>query len=228
MPGGRSSRLIMAAAVALAFTGSGASAALERPKGQALQMQIEGVLNLEGFGSTSLAYQRSVSPTVAWRVEVSADASRSTEDEDYLYHDGSDVDQAYEDTIWDHKVSVACEWLRYSGEDVAFYCGGGPWFEYSSFRSVYRGIWQDNSDEWVDTVRSFGGGLRGCLGVQWTAREWLAVHAEYGAVARYSLILSDREQTVGSEQPEYSRASFDRRTFALESEGVRFGVSVYF
>ncbi len=216
-------------AASIAFSAQTAAGETGRPSGQALQFEIVSLLNLTGFGGTTLSYQRFVSPDVAWRASVSI-ALLYRQDERLAEYETSLVaSDSVELTRHNNSVSVASEWLWYRGARVSVFFGGGPRVSYSSFRdgdSRYYGP----ADSWRHTRnsrRALGAGLQGCIGVQWAASTWLALHAQYGSEFEYAYRewKSSQRQTGTSESFEQYTDTSNGLSVA---SSVRFGLSAYF
>ena len=178
-----------------------AGAAPNRPVGQALQFGIDWLARLDTFQEATLAYQRSIGPDVAWRASIGL--AMEYEDLAYSleYQAGDSIEASTDGTKWEHGVSIASEWLWYRGNNVSVFWGGGPRFSYSASRDIYW-AYSIRDEEWRRErwQRSeFGGGVQGCLGVQWVAVEWLTIHAEYAARAAYFHQISEDKGSDGTE-----------------------------
>jgi hypothetical protein len=204
-----------------------AGATPTRPIGQAIQFGISWIFTLDRFQDATLAYQRSISPDVAWRTSVGIELDYEDGEYSLEYQARDSVDVARDQLEWAHAVSVASEWLWYRGDNVSVFFGGGPRLSYSTSQDDY---WRYSIEdtEWTrdrTQRREFGGGAQGCLGVQWVAVEWLTIHAEYAARAIYFHRVSENkredETSTRTETTIVDGLMFD-------SLGVRFGLSVYF
>jgi len=207
------------------------AAAVERPRGQALQFRITNYLTLDEFEGATLAYQRSLSSELALRLSVDLGLQRDTGDVSYEY--SNDEDGAYSDEEFSRQYSVAVsvQWLRYRGEEVALYFGGGPRVSYSLWEFTDWGYYTWGTQKVESCQTTYELGLEGCIGVQWAATEWLAVHAEYVTMLTYwhSEAEEERWRFEEWEDPEEYRISTSSVDgVSLDSTGVRFGISIYF
>lgn len=216
-------------AAGIASSAQTAAGETGRPSGQALQFEIGSWFSLSSFGGTTLSYQRFVSPDVAWRASVGIGISYSRVERYAEYATSFEASDSVEFARQSHSVSVASEWLWYRGERVSMFFGGGPRVSYSSHKdgdSYYYGP-GDSWRHYRSSNNALGAGLQGCIGVQWAASNWLALHAQYGSECEYMYRVreSSAAQTGTSE-------FFDRYTDTSNgvrfSSGVRFGLSAYF
>jgi hypothetical protein len=206
------------------------AAATGRPEGQAIQFRVGSDFTLSQFDGATFAYQRFVSGDVAWRVSLGLDLQQDTGDESEEFTGENSYDVSGDVSEWDHAISLSSEWLAYRGEGVSVFFGGGPrasynsrqyegWYFYPEYGRLYR-----------RSNHSFGVGLQGTVGIQWTATEWMALHAEYNMRCMYLRVVEEEEEERIEELEETERyvetRTLDR--FQLDSRGVRFGLSAYF
>jgi hypothetical protein len=206
------------------------AAAPDRPSGQAIQFGIGWILTLESFQDATLAYQRFIGRDVAWRASLGLDLDYRDGEYSVDYEAENPVDHTKDKIEWDHTVGVVSEWLWYRGANVSVFFGGGPRVSYASHQDEY---WSYSSYEeaWTHERtwnREFGGGLQGCLGVQWVAVEWLTIHAEYDARAMYIHRVSELKRASAADDPPARTATTTVDGLSFDSQGVRFGLSVYF
>ncbi len=216
-------------AASIVFSSQTAAGETGRPSGQALQFEIGSWLALTSFGGTTLSYQRFVNPDVAWRASVSI-AFTYNRDERLAEYEASYVaSDTVELTRQKTSVSVASEWLWYRGKRVSMFFGGGPRVSHSSYKdgdSYYYGP----GESWGHSRYSdhaLGAGLQGCIGVQWAASNWLALHAQYGSEFEYVYRERKRSQTQAG-TPEVFNQYTDTSHGVRLASGVRFGLSAYF
>ncbi len=213
-----------------------------RPDGQAIQFRVGSSFTLSSFGgvmsydTVTLAYQRFLGRDVAWRLNVGIDLRYdNVEQSEEHAGDGNNhnIDESLDYSEWNHEISISSEWLKYRGDRVSVFFGGGPRVFYSAYRddgfgfNTYSGDWR-----FVRRIgKEYGVGLVGCVGVQWAATEWLALHAEYRVLCSYSRDVYD-EQTLetneDNEEYDYDARGNVVDRFLLDSLGVRFGLSAYF
>ena len=203
-------------------------AAAERPVGRAMQFGITSYLRLSDFNGGTIAYQSNLSPDAAWRLGATVNVSDSRGDESFIYIDGEDTEASGDETVRSCDLALTCQWLRYRGDVLSVYFGGGPRLSFTYSRSegyTFQTWTQYERHYWS---RTFGVGLEGCLGVQWTATDWLAIHAEYVTRLTYqhTNVEEDEWSLEGDEEHVKRTTSVD--AFEFDSTGVRFGVSVYF
>jgi hypothetical protein len=204
------------------------SAAASRPNGQAIVFGVGNYLRPTHLDGTTIAYQRFVSRDVAWRISLGADLRHDMSEASGQQTGEDSYRGSYDISEWDYNVSLSSEWLVYRGEGVSLFFGGGPRVAYTSRQDA---SWDVGTNYWwAERIRddSFEAGLEGCLGVQWAAAGWLALHAEYNLRCMYTHKKRDYEWARGSD--EFLSELDTRKTdgFLLDSRGVRFGLSVYY
>ncbi|MBC8450787.1 MAG: hypothetical protein ISS31_09155 [Kiritimatiellae bacterium] len=224
---------VLCACLVLPLTSAAAGG---RPDGQAIQFRMGSYFTLNSFDGGMLAYQRFVARDVAWRVSLGIDLRYdNVEQSEEHAGDGNNhnIDESLDYSDWGHEISISSEWLKYRGDRVSVFFGGGPRVSYSASRddgfdfSTGSGDWR----LYRTNSKTYRAGLVGCLGVQWAATDWLALHAEYRVLCSYSHRVNDREWLETNEENEeydYDRESTVTDGFLLDSLGVRFGLSAYF
>jgi hypothetical protein len=228
----RSAVMLLLVAVGVsALVGVAQGGRCELPTGQAIQFGIGSSFRLGTFEGTTISYQRFIGDRVAWRLGLSIDADyRATEYEETAVGD-IEMDGSIDLTDWDSSFSAVSEWLLYRGSVVSVYLGGGPRVSYSARQDEYARFFPDEDESWrADRTRgtSLGVGASGVIGVQWAAADWVALHAEYRVNAMYMHETFERTIAEGGSD-NYIRETTDTvNRFALDSTGVRFGLSVYF
>ena len=216
---------VWCACVVLPWT---SAAAASRPDGQAMQFRIGSSFSLSSFDGATLAYQRFLGRDVAWRLSLGVDLRYERTEHSEKHAGDYSVDESFDYPVWGHGVSVSSEWLAYRGDQVSLFFGGGPRVSYTSYRDedfdFYSGTWR-RARHSGDT---YSVGLQGCIGIQWAATDWLALHAEYSARCMYSHEVQEYLRQETGDDEEHRVESTVRNVFFLDSRGVRFGLSAYF
>jgi hypothetical protein len=197
-----------------------------------LIFQVSYDFRLAPFQGSTLSYQRFLRSRLALRVGLSADADVSDDDTTFEFPE-DEVGARGDLTSWKHRYAVNAQLLRYSGgPEIRFFYGGGPRFTYGDYR--HESVSFDHvGDALVETYRyhrdyTLGVGAAGSLGAHWAINEWLAVHAEYALSVMHETGKEIRERTYSEGGGEDEAATTERRSVELDSEGVLFGLSVYF
>jgi hypothetical protein len=166
-----------------------------RPDGQAIQFGIASYFRLSNFDGATLAYQRFLRRDFAWRLSLGVDL-RDDDGEVSEQRTGERaVDGSSDIAEWNHAFSLSSECLAYRGDRVSVYFGGGPRISYSSRQNEGGYFYPEYSRFSRYAEESFGGGLQGCVGIQWVADDWLTIHAEYSVRCMYSHIVEKRTET---------------------------------
>jgi hypothetical protein len=217
-------------AACIAFLSLPAMGGTGRPTGQAVQFGIGNDFTLTDFGGTTLSYQRFVGSDVAWRVSLGINLRYDNVDHSEEYTADDVAEDSVDQVEWSHRLSVASEWLWYRGNTVSVFFGGGPRASFSSNQdedSDYNGP----ADRWTRYRTSgdeFGVGLQGCIGVQWAATSWLAVHAQYGMRCEYLHRVQRHSWTITGEDGHFEEVTDTVDEVSFAPSGVRFGLSAYF
>jgi hypothetical protein len=199
---------------------------------QALLFSVRNLLEISEFRGQLISYQRLLGEGRALRVAVGLSLD-ATEEQHETELGAVDFEKSYDTTDWDHEGSVGLHLLFYRGESpLRVYYGGGPVVAYSDqhYEDLIYGV---SGDEIEYRYYGYDGsewrlGLQGILGVQWDLSETFALHAEYGATARYRL----GERTYSyyrTDSPGLQELTETRiRSPQFLSDGVLVGLSVYF
>ncbi|MFH1501640.1 MAG: hypothetical protein ABIG03_01205 [Candidatus Eisenbacteria bacterium] len=220
---------VMCAGALLCMFCGAAAASASRPTGQAIQFRVDS-LKLTDFGSSAVAYQRFLSPDRALRVSVSIDLRYDADTTSQFDVDSDEevLDESADHNNWGHSGSVAVELLWYRGETVSVFYGFGPRVSYATLREENSRYYDNYSRHSRETRESFEVGLQGCIGIQWTAADWLAFHAEYHGRALYSHVVESSATLRLGDYNEFSEIEVDTDRFTLDARGVRVGLSAYF
>jgi len=234
-PSGRQSSAVIcaiaiSAVAAILMSLPVAVVALDRPVGRAVQFGIGSDLTLSHFTGTAISYLHYRDHDRACRTGITFNVLYDAGDFNFDYwtgHQGADV--SHDQSYWDNSIAAVCECLWYRGERISMFYGAGPRVSYSSHHDetwaydLPSDTWRSRKhDDW-----KLGAGAEGCLGVQWVATKWLAVHAEYVAQLMYRHEV--HKQT--DERPyldQHENIKTVTNGVSLSSVGVRFGLSAYF
>ena len=202
-----------------------------RPTGHAIQFSVQKELALRDFGALTIAYQRFIGPDMAVRLGATIDLMHDSSEVSGLViteADGEVYDSSVEHGEWYHTGHLSCEWLWYRGEVLSLYYGGGPRVFYTSTRTENSDFHESYDRHMRRDGEEFGGGIQGCLGIQWRACEWLAIHAEYNARLYYSHLTEEVQTLKTGDSPEYTEDREETDRVVFDSRGVRVGLSAYF
>jgi hypothetical protein len=230
-PGRCSLALALVAFCSLAAGPEDAGAEVGRPHGRAMQFSIQSSFAVRDFGALTVAYQRFLGDDVALRLGLTLDLSHQAGDYGELYitqEEGEIYDESIEHGEWDHTGHVSCEWIRYTGERLSLYYGGGPRIFYSSHRDEDSSFYEGFARHSRRDQEEYGGGLQGCLGIQWAFCDWLAVHAEYQVFCTYSHSTETYQRLQTGDGANFTEEKYTSDTVTLDSRGVRMGLSAYF
>lgn len=200
-----------------------------RPGSWSLQFGIERNLKLGDFDGLLISCKRHYSQKSALRFGVTLSASVRDEDGDYLSVSAFsyDLDATF------LRMDIAVSYIVYPRprDKLNLFLGLGPEIglqttksDETRFRTGITGDHVKQMDE--RTSKEFYIGARAILGVEWFAMPDVSLTAEY----RMSLLCSyeEEDREYGNEPDAIHEQHIVRRGFALESNSVLFGLSVYF
>jgi hypothetical protein len=135
-------------------------------------------------------------------------------------------------TDWAHRYSAIAQLMCYGkGQPDRFFCGG-PKLSYEERRHediLYQyeenGLVEKHRD---DRRHAWGFRGSGALGVQWCLTEGIALHAEYGLSVTFETEEAKIDYTYSSGNASDQTTTTEITGVEVSSEGVMFGVSVYF
>lgn len=199
---------------------------------QAVQFSVGDDFQLSAFQGQMFSYQRFLSDTRAIRVACGL----------FLDHDDTDVDAALDDgeftaeadlKYWDYDGTIKLQMVFYRGRGpVWFYYGAGPKFSYRDYHSETISYSTFDGDLEYSyrrrDIEEWSLGLQGFAGVEWHINEMFALHAEYGVSTFYEFREEVEERFLSSQEGFDSRLVYRTDSPGFDSDGVRFGLSVYF
>ncbi len=209
-------------------------AAGDRPLGSALQFSVGGSFSLGAFNGTTVAYRRSLSPDVDWRLGATIDLSYSSGEQTASGTGSNPGEDSAPVEEWYSIVNLRCEWIAYRGSGVSFYAGGGPQLRVKHSQNVGTSFYfSENNENEARHSRSrdaeYGIGLGGIVGVQWAPVEWCALHVEYRAAVGYTRgVYRDYSDREGGNSEYTLHAEEIVNSFEFDSQGVTAGLSIYF
>lgn len=201
------------------------------------------VVTRSGRPAAVLALRRFVAPKLALRLLVGAEIRNRNGDGDQSHWSGGQS----EATVYETRSSMTDRLLRvgiraqklWSRDRLLLTAEAGPFWQWT--RSVYA------SDQVSTGVRDqivlsrrhdseLARGLDCAFGIEWPCFDWLSLHASYGAsLARVDGDSSSRTVRSESQEPggplvvDYENGDrSDLEGWDLRSDGVRFGLSLFF
>ena len=182
----------------------------------ALQFQITDNFTLGAFEGSVLSAKRQLSESRALRLGLDINAVTSSQDERSFAAGGS------EDSQTDLNLDLDLQYVSYLNQEglVRAYAGVGPTLGYGRTKI------EETSDEQGSelTRNTYLVGVVGLVGAEWFVRSNISLTAEYGALASYAAISTQRVNVQNGNVVGES----DESRWRFGSRPVRFGVSVYF
>lgn len=215
---------VLCALLALHLPAAGAG----RSGCRAVQFGIEPNFTLGSFDGALFGYQWYTGEDTAWRVTVGLGLSYEEEELETEGVVGDTVEPVFDTVDWDRSVTVVFERLWYRGEELSFYCGGGPRFGYSDGQSEGVTVYPDWQWRLKNTGHQLRAGVQGSAGVQWLPADWLSVHAEYNATCLYVREVNEYESLTTGVVNSHEKERQTTSRVWFDSAGVRLGMSVYF
>ena len=202
-----------------------------------LQFQISDNFTLTTFQGSNISAKKHISDKSTLRFGLGLTAivaDRHYESEEINSYNRSSED-GVEDTFT--QININCYYLYYADprKKINLYFGAGPIFGYSNYDQTDMGndVQQDTIFIETKNTRKTDGysiGMHGLIGVEWFARKEISIHSEYGSSFSYrkdkseSILVRNSSQYGEEERSTKSEAG----TYEFRSNGVVFGISVYF
>ena len=205
---------------------------------QALQFQINAGARssfssgyLSEYSGSMLSYKKMISDHKALQIGLGLTGLLYSveESQDFYHMDSLNVDGSEDDSYLSLDLSIMLV-NSLSGNRAWFYYGYGPSISYSQSYDEYETDLNSEPPEFYMQERStslFEAGLTAVAGVEWGLNSFLTLHAEYRSSFSYRLQTSDQNYSSEDHAGDHERTSKINQ-FRFSSDGVRFGLSVYF
>lgn len=197
---------------------------------KALQFQIGSNFTLTSFQGAALSYKHHLKPLRAVRVGSELSLSKSNFDLTEVDSVGETLSKS-DQTRYYVRFNTQLIWYSESYSGISFFYGVGPFLGFSK---------SEKKDEWVspypghrtnldETKTGWSLGLTGLVGVEWFVSKSISLHAEYRISLGYSREKREYNRTTISQTGKsYITGNETIKFRQLSSDGVRFGLSVYF
>lgn len=202
---------------------------------QALQFQIQdgyrSLGQLSAYDGSLISYKRLLNGRKALQVGLGLMGELDTHDdsEDYPFSDTLNSRESSDNSDLSLELSLLLV-TSTSGERSWFYYGYGPILSYHKSTDDHESRNNHDTPQFRIEDRSnweFGAGLTGVAGVEWALNGFLTLHAEYRSSFMYRI--REAKQVSTTEVAEQHHVGIDESSsFGFSSDGVRFGLSVYF
>ncbi|MDR9418149.1 hypothetical protein [Gracilimonas sp.] len=185
---------------------------------RAIQFQVNSNFTLGSFGGSALSYKRQLSEEKAQRFSLSFQSALRNRT-----FPNSSNDQ--ETTDFGTDIAAIISWQNYVNpqDEVKAYYGYGP--------GISFGYNSNNLERVNDTITqdrlTLGVKAIGYSGVEWFISSSFSLHAEYRASFR-ATFESRKVITEDHQTSQETTDKYNENRFSLGSNGVRFGLSVYF
>jgi opacity protein-like surface antigen len=198
---------------------------------KALQFQIGSNFTLTSFQGAALSYKHHLKPLRAVRVGSELSLSKSNFDLTEVDSVGETLSKS-DQTRYYVRFNTQLIWYSESHSGISFFYGVGPFLGFGKSEkkdewvSHYPGHSRTNLDE---TKTGWSLGLTGLVGVEWFVSKSISLHAEYRISLGYSREKREYNRTTISQTGKsYITGNETIKFRQLSSDGVRFGLSVYF
>lgn len=188
----------------------------------ALQFQINENFSLSNFQGTVLSGKYHFSARDAVRLGISLSFSDSEEEAsnnlpDTVFVNTSKINNS------NFGFTVNTQYIRYiqGTDDIAFFVGGGPFFEYFTSTSSGEVKRQEPVEKYIATRDSYTLGMDLLWGVEWWFNKYMSLSAEYGMKFMYRSRKSIVEQGV-------IKREVTENYFRITANSVNLGITVYF
>jgi hypothetical protein len=204
---------------------------------KAILFQVRSNFTLGSFQGAALSYKCHLQPSFAIRTGVSVSLNNSNNDgtqnslsNDTLFSRGSSSEDFNGASIL---LNAQAIWYSESSIGIHFYYGTGPFISYGRTHDEGETIstpvsFQGSKSTFDHTGTNWSAGLSGLAGVEWFVSRAISLHAEYGVSLGYSWNKNEATSTYRSQTINKSISESTGKSWALSSNGVLFGMSVYF
>lgn len=197
-----------------------------------LQFSINSSFQLGSFQGALLSYKYDISDRYSMRLGFSLEGRELETNDGYRPAWDPYTLYEYNSTEWRERWSINLTFLRHhrTGKYSVFY-GAGAYYQYYDEQSIYSSIrdWNDDYQlrKSVRYTSARAPGVTFILGCSWSILDWLNIHAEYCSIVKHDFYTEER---YNEDYPEENldRTREERQAWVFYSQGVRFGLSVYF
>jgi hypothetical protein len=191
----------------------------------ALQFQISDNFTLRSFQGATISVKKHCTNRSAVRVGISGEFSFSAATN--FYSDTSFASETEAGGSNNLSYSIVGQYLFYPNPTASFnfFFGCGPTL--SLTRSNYTANVSESLDR-VEKTNRWGLGVAGAVGVEWFVLNELSFHTEYGAAIRHTWYEQSSETRLIENERVVSKNGRRVKTWDFVSNGVKFGLSVYF
>lgn len=226
----------LAITAALAAPSSAQDATLHKLPSPAWAVEF-GIANasLTSFDGATISLRQQKSAHAAWRYGLSVSASTSRHESDRTVS-SSTVFARDDDKHRTSDVSLSVTRLTFPAPDAVVrpWFGAGLELGWSSMREERSSIYY-NTDGSISSARTYddrqhgpSAGVVGLFGLEWSASERFAIHAQYGQAVRYRRLDStyDETESYGTTDTRYHREG-PTNEWSTSGVSARAGVSVF-
>ena len=197
---------------------------LDSLKGKyALQFQISDNFNLTNFQGTTFSGKYHLSSKSAVRLGLSLDFGDTEQDATTNQYDTVNVATNNLDQN-SFGITVNTQYIQYIIEtnEIAFYCGGGPFINYNTLSRETKLTGTSNDRYYKENSDNFSIGLDLIFGVEWFFNKQMSLSAEYG------LNFSYRTRSQENKPNDLVSLKTDETSYQISGNNINFGISVYF
>ncbi|MBN2424407.1 MAG: hypothetical protein JXR46_09405 [Calditrichaceae bacterium] len=213
-------------------------------KTNAMQFQVMDIFSLSDFQGTLISYKYHLSNKSAVRIGLGFNMD-NIDDTEKQINDSDPVSIYLNGNESYYNISFRAQYVYYFNpqNEIKFYSGAGPYVAYilSTNESTEEGFYSPNSEiqsrvrTYEQEIITYNLGLSGIYGLEWFFKENMSLTAEYGFLFYYSYEDMKMTNEIITEYSYYSNSHESNNTqnetskgLSFRSEGVLFGLSVYF
>jgi hypothetical protein len=204
---------------------------------QAFQFSIENNFTLGEFNGSMISYKRILKDNKALQLGFSFNGNFADDESDtrydHFYADTTIVDYDDGEVEVDNMGAEINLFLISAkvGKFSRSYFGYGPFIRYSNYSYKSFILREDESSySRLNEADSWEIGLSGLFGIEWALNSFMTLHADYRSSIAFSKLQEDMTYTdyMDDERINRGKRIEKSKSYSLISEGVRFGLSVYF
>jgi len=202
-----------------------------------LQFQISSNFTLRSFQGTNFSVKRHLSSKSAIRFGIGLLAVTNDREEESDENNSFNLARKTEIEDNQTQINISSYYIYYPNphKNINVYFGGGPILGYSDYDETRNGtdVIQDTinvQNRYKNEVKGYSIGILGLIGVEWFVNKDISFHAEYGSSFFYekSKLETTSTRISTSNNDDTKVVTTEDKRFMFRSNGVKFGISVYF
>ena len=196
---------------------------------QALQFQINSNFRLDSFNGDLISYKWMISDRHAVSIGIGLESFLGDDEDNTTFPSADSLNVQRTSERWNHDLEVSALLITIRPHKGSwFYYGFGPKLGYhANHDESHQSEPVTYSHASEHSMHAFEAGLVGVSGVEWALNSFLSLHAEYKC-SLYYLFRVEESMHLEPDPAQNHESKGENHFWLFRSEGVRFGLSVYF